>query len=114
MQPPSLNLIRPAHFGLVRCDDGQAALHLHYTELDAPGIGMVYQDLGAYHQQPGCVVMEAQIDLGKRVITVKPCRPTNEYKPLKDVSSHLGCEGDLHFINPDSCKPIEGKSGWKH
>lgn len=112
MQPQSLNLTRPKHFGLVRCDDGQAALHMHYgaDQLDTSSIGMFYQDLGTYHLQPGRVPMEARIDLGKQVITVVPLRPTNDYLPLEEVGSHLGCIGPLHFINADDCTLIAGPS----
>lgn len=110
MQRQSLNLTRPKHFGLVRCDDGQAALHMHYgaDQLDTSSIGMFYQDLGAYHLQPGRVPMQARIDLSRQVITVTPLRPTNDYQPLAVVGSHLGCDGPLHFINAEDCTPITG------
>ena len=110
MQPHSLNLTRPKHFGLVRCDDGQAALHMHYEngQLDTPSIGMFYQDLGAYHLEPGRIPMQARIDLERQVITVVPLSPTNDYQSFRDVSSHLGCDGPLHFIDTEDCAPIPG------
>lgn len=116
MQPQSRNLTRPAHFGLVRCDDGQPALHMHFSDgqLDAPCIGMFYQDLGAYHLKPGCVPMQAQIDPDKQVITVRPFRPTSNYQPFEEVSRHFGNKDPLEFLNADNCHPIEDPSRWKH
>lgn len=110
MQPQSLNLTRPEHFGLVHCDDGQVALHMHYAadQLDTSSIGMFYHDLGAYHLRLGCVPMQANIDLVKQVITVTPLQPTNDYQHLEVVGSHLGCDGPLHFIDAENCTLLTG------